>query len=71
MYEEGEIVVLDGEEYAIISILECNRTTYFYLTTLTSPIKVLLAKKVDDDTLETLSSKEEKEYVFARFNNLN
>ncbi|MBE6139102.1 MAG: hypothetical protein E7174_01160 [Firmicutes bacterium] len=70
MYEAGEIVLLDNEEYVIVSILECNKITYFYLTTLTSPIKVLLAKKVEEGVIETLGSKEENEYVLARFNNL-
>lgn len=71
MYEAGEIITLEETDYVIVSILECNKITYFYLTTLKTPIKVLLAKKNDDDTIDLISSKEEREYVLARFNSLN
>ena len=68
-FEAGEIVTLNEEEYVIISILECNKITYLYLTTITEPIKVVLARKIDDSTIETLTSEEEIKYLLSRFDN--
>lgn len=69
-YEAGEIVILNEEEYVIVSVLDCNQITYLYLTTMTKPIKVVLAKKIDDYTIEPLSSEEETQYLLARFNSV-
>lgn len=68
-FEAGEIVTLNEEEYVIVSVLKCNKTTYFYLTTLTKPIRVVLARQLNEFTLETLTSQDEIDYLLTRFNN--
>ena len=37
------------------------------MITVDRPINVLLVKKLADDTVETINSKEEKEYIFTYF----
>lgn len=72
MFESGDIVSINDIEYAIISIMPCNKITYLYLMSLTTPPKVLLAKQIDElGNIETIKSQEEKEYILARFNSIN
>ena len=63
-------IEVGDKEYVITSILECNQITYFYLISVDRPLNILLVKKLVDDNVETINSKEEKEYVLSRFNNI-
>ena len=66
-YEIGEIVLIDNVEYVIISIIEANFITYFYLKTITEPHKDLIVK-LENNELENVIDKEELQYVLSRFN---
>ena len=71
MFQKGDIVNINEEEYVIVSIIPCNKVSYLYLMTLNKPLKVLFAKQVDElGTIETINSKEEKKYILSRFNTI-
>ncbi len=72
MFKSGDIVNIDSSEYVIIAIVPCNKTAYLYLMTLNKPLKILLAKQIDElGTIETVVSQEEKKYILSRFNTIN
>lgn len=66
-YEIGEIVLIDNQEYIILSIIEANFITYFYLKTASKPIKDLIVK-LENNELVSVVDKEELRYVLSRFN---
>lgn len=70
-YEQGEIVLIDNEEYIIVSIFNCNNINYIYLTSISKPSKILIAKLLNDGNIETLNDETEIEYVLSRFNSIN
>lgn len=72
MFQSGDIVDINNEEYVIVSIISCNKITYLYLATVNKPTKVLLAKQLDDNgSIQPINSKEEMEYVLSRFDSTN
>ena len=68
MFENGDIVEINNEEYIIVSFLPGNKINYAYLVMVKAPHKVLLVKQIGpSETFETVVSEEEKKYILSRF----
>ena len=69
-FEIGDVIELnDGENYAIIKKIEVNKITYLYLITTSTPTKTIIAKQLNKDNeivMETVSDKEELDYILYK-----
>lgn len=71
MFEKGEIVLIDNQEYIILSIINDNLGKYIYLESVNRPKEILVGKMTGPDSFDTLNNVNEIEYVLAKFNNNN
>lgn len=68
MFQKGDIVEINNEEYIIVAFLPCNKMNYVYLVTVNSPHKVMFVKQNEQSEIfETVVSEDEKKYILSRF----
>ncbi len=71
--EIGDVIALnDGEDYAVIKKVEVNKMIYLYLITTSTPTKTIIAKQMNKDdeiVMETVSDKEELDYILYKISN--
>ena len=70
MYEQGEIVNIDGREYIILDILNSHSINYYYLKSNFSPIENIVVEESNSD-FNTVSDDEILKYILERFVNKN
>ena len=66
MYEIGEIVEIENENYVIVSVMCSKGVFYYFLRTVKSPIKALLLRKEKDDFV-IVADKDEVTEVLSLF----
>lgn len=66
---KGEILILDNnKEYLILDIINCHKTEYVYLTTISKPIEILIGRKVEENGesyIDKVNDQEEIKYVLS------
>lgn len=70
MFEKGEIVLIENEEYIILSIINDSSNKYIYLESIKKPKELIVGKLIGNEDVETLSDKKEIEYALTKFNEL-
>lgn len=66
MYEIGEIVEIENEEYVIVSAMSLKEHLYYFLRTVKAPIKALVLRK-DNDNFTIVNDKDEVTEVLSIF----
>lgn len=66
MYEIGEIVEIENEEYVIVSVMSLKGNLYYFLRTIKAPIKALVLRK-DNDNFTIVTDKDEVTEVLSIF----
>ncbi len=61
--KESEIIVINEKEYICFKTIEDNGNKYVYLISNFKPAEIKFAKELDDERLEIINDKSEKEYV--------
>lgn len=61
--KESEIIVINEKEYICFKTIEDNGIKYVYLISNFKPAEVKFAKELDDEKLEIINNKAEKEYA--------
>lgn len=66
MYEIGEIVKIENEEYVLVSVMSLNGSLYYFLRTVKAPIKALVLRK-EEDSFTIVTDKDEVAEVLSIF----